>query len=172
MKSKRTFAASLDLCEVRPVDSQDAEEFERRSIPFRPPAQELRVSGGSNRRWRAISAFASETEFPMLETSSDCLRSSFDNDQHERPRVAKKLIELAMAGLVLMSIYAASSGPVIARLCRNAHSSSTSRICDFYRPLFHFAPETTSRYVCLWGVTDIEVFFLLCPAQSGRVESR
>jgi hypothetical protein len=74
---------------------------------------------------------------------------------------------VVVAGLALFIVagsYVLSSGPVFAYHCRHPHSS-TSGVCRYYRPLFHIAPSLMARYANWWGVSEIEVFLLLEPAQ-------
>jgi hypothetical protein len=59
--------------------------------------------------------------------------------------------------------YALSVGPVF------AFYPYSSRLISCYRPLFRIAPSATVRYVNMWGVSDLEVFFMLQTVQRSVV---
>ncbi len=59
------------------------------------------------------------------------------------------------------SLYALSVGPVFAYYARHAGGSPMPlAVYDVYRPLFRALPETTTRYLDLWGVSNIEAYFI------------
>jgi hypothetical protein len=71
----------------------------------------------------------------------------------------------AILGLVAaLAVYALSIGPVFCYYARSNYDVSLPRmptaLYDVYRPLFRFLPETTSWYLTIWGVSEIDAFFI------------
>ena len=85
--------------------------------------------------------------------------------------MCKTIILVLVAAL---TIYALSIGPVFAYYARSCYDSSLSpmplAVFSVYRPLFRDFPETTYRYLALWNVSEIEVFFITNPKQNWPSE--
>jgi hypothetical protein len=68
-------------------------------------------------------------------------------------------------GLIVASIlYALSIGPLYAYYNNHGEvmTPKTARVVHFaYRPLFIAFPETTTWYLSMWHVSDIEAYFIL-----------
>jgi len=74
--------------------------------------------------------------------------------------------------LSALAIYALSVGPVVAYYARGYYDHGgkpmPAAIFALYSPLFRLAPGATSRYLGMWSVSDIEVYFIGNAAQTVR----
>jgi len=59
-------------------------------------------------------------------------------------------------------LYLASVGPMFGSVATTPGPGwSIKPIRRMYRPLFDVAPEFTMRYLRLWGLSDLEAFFIM-----------
>jgi hypothetical protein len=80
------------------------------------------------------------------------------------------MVAILLCGFMLAPLYPLSSGPVLAYQCRHPELD-IQLICRCYLPLFRAFPEWAGQYASWCGASDIEVFFLLSPVQTGRQEA-
>ncbi len=82
-----------------------------------------------------------------------------------RYRIAQGLI-----GVLI--IYTLSIGPVFACYARSYYDHGGPPmprvLYQMYRPLFLAVPGPTSQYLKIWGVSEIEAFFITDPPQDCR----
>ena len=77
---------------------------------------------------------------------------------------------LVVMGLIVVPIlYVLSLGPVFSYYV-NGDKPMPMAMYQSYRPLFHFIPEASSRYLAYWNVSEIEAFFVT--DTPGRVVER
>ena len=74
------------------------------------------------------------------------------------------LVSLVLVSVIAISLFPLTSGPVIAYHFQFPNAQTTS-ICRVYLPLFRIAPSLTVQYMNWWGISEIEMFFLLQPTQ-------
>jgi hypothetical protein len=78
-----------------------------------------------------------------------------------------KASSMVLIVLLLLMTYVVSVGPVFKIATINHGLISDRLLRTLYRPVVLIAPEASSLYLNLWGVSDIEVFFAM---QSSRRE--
>ncbi len=78
-------------------------------------------------------------------------------------------VPFLFASILVLVFYFASIGPVfkIAIATHGIFNEQTLR--TMYRPMFAIAPESTSYYLRIWGVSDLEAFFVM---QSPKLPSK
>lgn len=75
--------------------------------------------------------------------------------------VGNALAKTAIALLFAAILYVASSGPVIAIAFWTEHIRGCERVVEIYRPLFRACPQLMMPYLNHFGVSDVEMFFVL-----------
>jgi hypothetical protein len=65
--------------------------------------------------------------------------------------------------MFVLVIYLLSSAPAFVVALKSEEELSFRIVRRVYRPLFDVAPEFTSNYLRLCGVSDIEMYFVLEP---------
>ncbi len=88
------------------------------------------------------------------------------NGRHQQLRTLVYAVLLIF--FLVPTIYFASVGPMFGILSATPGPGWSGKpIRRIYRPLFDVAPEITMQYLRLWGVSDIEAFFIM---QSSKGE--
>lgn len=72
---------------------------------------------------------------------------------------------LCLVALLSPAIYFASIAPAFKMTANTEGIVRTKEVRRLYRPLFDHAPRMTRSYLELCGVSDLEIFFVLQPAQ-------
>jgi hypothetical protein len=85
-------------------------------------------------------------------------------------KVARWCGRLAGATLAVVAVYALSVGPVFG-FCRWRETGGPL-LAEIYQPLFALAPgSVTSRYLGLFGVSEVEAFFMCGVPQDNHARS-
>ena len=75
--------------------------------------------------------------------------------------MARTLVVFVM---LMVLLYPLSVGPVLAHY----RETGAPEWCAIYRPLFRNVPSSViGWYLNIWGISDIEAFFMLCSAQDS-----